>query len=71
MAALMASEAKTTTERSAARFRRAARVLPPITLDEQHDTMLRSVIAPTGEAVTDWVRRMIREQFAGIDQRAD
>ena len=55
---------KTTTQRSADRFRRAARVLPTITLDAEHDTMLRSVIEPTGEAVTDWVRRMIREQFA-------
>jgi len=62
---------KTTTQRSTARFRRAARVLPPITLDEQHDTMLRSVIEPTGEAVTEWVRRMIREQFAERDQPAD
>ena len=71
MAALMAREPKTTTERSAARFRRAARVLPPITLDSNHDTMLRSVIEPTGEAVTEWVRRMIREQFAAHDWRAD
>lgn len=71
MAALMAREPKTTTERSAARFRRAARVIPPITLDAEHDTMLRSVIEPTGEAVTEWVRRMIREQSAVIDQRAD
>jgi len=62
---------KTTTQRSAARFRRAASVLPPITLDEQHETMLRRVIEPTGEAVTEWVRRMIRDQFAAIDQQAD
>ena len=62
---------KTPTQRSAVRFRRAARVLPTITLDAEHDTMLRSVIEPTGESVTDWVRRMIREQSAVIDQRAD
>lgn len=61
------SGSKTATERSILRRRRAARVLPTITLDEQHDTMLRSVIEPTGEAVTDWVRRMIREQFAALD----
>lgn len=67
----MTPKNKTSTQRSAARFRRAARVLPPITLDEQHDTMLRSVIEPTGEAVTEWVRRMIREQFAERDQPAD
>jgi len=62
---------KTTTQRSADRFRRAARVLPTITLDAEHDTMLRSVIEPTGEAVTEWVRRMIREQFAVRDRQAD
>lgn len=67
----MTDNPKTTTQRSAARFRRAARVLPPITLDTKHATMLRSVIEPNCEAVTEWVRRMIREQFAGLDQHAD
>ncbi len=62
---------KTPTQRSADRFRRAARVLPPITLDAEHETMLRSVIDPNCETVTEWVRRMIREQSAVIDQRAD
>ena len=61
------SGSKTATERSILRRRRAARVLPTITLDAEHDTMLRSVIEPTGEAVTEWVRRMIREQFAALD----
>lgn len=64
----MTDKTKTTTQRSAARFRRAARVLPTITLDSEHDMMLRSVIDPTGEAVTDWVRRMIREQFACLQK---
>lgn len=67
----MTDKPKTTTQRSADRFRRAARVLPTITLDAEHDTMLRSVIEPTGEAVTSWVRRMIREQFAVRDRQAD
>lgn len=65
------TQPKTTTQRSADRFRRAARVLPTITLDAEHDTMLRSVIEQTGETVTDFVRRMIREQFAERDQPAD
>lgn len=67
----MNDKPKTTTQRSAARFRRAASVLPPITLDAEHDTMLRRVIEPTGEPVTTWVRRMIREQFAVRDRQAD
>lgn len=62
---------KTPTQRSADRLRRAAYVIPTITLDAEHAAMLRSVIVPTGEAVTDWVRRMIREQFSARGQRAD
>lgn len=63
--------AKTPTQRSADRLRRAAYVIPTITLDAEHAAMLRSVIEQTGETVTDFVRRMIREQFAAIDQQAD
>jgi hypothetical protein len=57
-----ASKPLTATERSVARNRRAGRVLPPITLDDDHARMLAGILADTGETVSAWVRRMIREQ---------
>jgi hypothetical protein len=54
----------TATARSLARNRRAARVLPPVTLDDEHAQMLTEILADTGEKASAWVRRMIREQTA-------
>lgn len=52
----------TPTARSLARNRRAARVLPPVTLDDDHTAMLADILADTGESAAAWVRRMVREQ---------
>lgn len=58
----MNPDALTPSARSKARYRRAAKVIPPITLDEQHAGMLAKILAATGESAAVWVRRMIREQ---------
>lgn len=52
----------TATDRSRARFARAARVLGGITLTAQQDAALRRILARTGETAAGWVRRMIAEQ---------
>lgn len=59
-----AAKPRTATDRSRARFRRAARVLGGITLDAEQAAALDRVLAETGETAADWVRRMIREQDA-------
>ena len=56
----------TATQRSVARNRRAGRVLPPITLDDDHARMLAALLTDTGETAAAWVRRMIREQSSHI-----
>lgn len=67
----MTARAKTNSERSAERYKRAVRVLPKITLDETHATMLDALIAETDETVTGQIRRMIREQFACLQKQSD
>lgn len=56
---------RTATDRSRARNQRAARVLPPITLDAEHARKLDAILARSGESTAAWVRRMIREQANG------
>lgn len=58
----------TPTSRSKARYQRAAKVIAPITLDEQHAGMLAEILADTGESAAVWVRRMIREQTGDLDR---
>lgn len=53
----------TPTERSLARNARAARILPPITLDRVHADSLTRILTRTGETAAAWVRRMIRESL--------
>lgn len=58
---------KSSTERSLARNLRAARVLPPVTLDERHATRLARLLAIRGETYSAWVRRKIeRERLPGV-----
>lgn len=53
---------RTATKRSAKRYAAAARVLPSVTLDADHAAMIAQILASTGESVSEFVRRMIREQ---------
>lgn len=53
-------------ERSAARYRRAAATLAPITLDAAHAAALQRVLARTGESQAALVRRLIREAERAI-----
>jgi hypothetical protein len=53
---------RTPTDRSRARFRRAARVLGGITLTAEQAAVLARLLARTGETAAGWVRRMIAEQ---------
>jgi len=46
-------------ERSLARYARAARVLPPVTLDVEHARALDRILHRTGESYAAWVRRTI------------
>ncbi len=48
-------------ERSAARYRRAALTLAPITLDAEHAAALQRLLKRTGESKSALVRRLIRE----------
>jgi hypothetical protein len=52
---------RTDTERSTARYARAAATIPPITLDEARAAKLASILSSTGETRAAWVRRMIDE----------
>lgn len=61
---------KTARQRNADRIARAARILGGIALDEARDKKLRAVLASTHETASDWVRRMIDEQYQRVaDER--
>jgi hypothetical protein len=51
----------TSTERSVARYARAAKVLPPVTLDASRAKALDKILARTGESYAAWIRRLIDE----------
>lgn len=52
----------TATARSKARFRRAAAVLPPITLDQAQADALTAIRQQTGESASAIVRRLIIDE---------
>lgn len=60
---MMERAPKTAQQRNAARIARAARILGGVALDEARDKKLRAVLASTHETASDWVRRMIDEQY--------
>jgi len=51
----------TANERSVARYARAARVLPPVTLDAKRAAALKRILARTHESYAAWVRRHLDE----------
>jgi len=53
--------ARTANERSIARYARAARVLPPVTLDTKRAAALKRILARTHESYAAWVRRHVDE----------
>jgi len=53
--------AQTPTQRSLARFARAAAIIPPITLDAKTADALRRAQAASGESCAALVRRLIVE----------
>lgn len=57
-----ASQPRSATARSVARYARAARTVPQVPLDADHAERLAAILARTGETASAWVRRMIREQ---------
>lgn len=61
-----ASKPRTATDRSRARFQRAARVLGGITLDAGQAAALARILAASGETAAQWVRRMIAEQVIAL-----
>lgn len=52
---------RTASERSLARFARAARVLPPVTLDAGQAVALDRILTRTRESYAAWVRRHIEK----------
>lgn len=52
---------RTANERSRARYARAARVLPPVTLDVKRAAILKRILARTRESYAAWVRRHVDE----------
>lgn len=48
-------------ERSLARYARAARVLPPVTLDAKRAAALKRILARSHESYAAWVRRHVDE----------
>ncbi|MGH7751100.1 MAG: hypothetical protein ACREQ5_41000 [Candidatus Dormibacteria bacterium] len=53
--------ARTSTERSRARFERAADIIGAVTLDAARAAKFALILASTGETRAGWVRRMIDE----------
>lgn len=51
----------TSTERSVARYARAAKVLPPVPLDASRAKALARILARTKESYAAWIRRLIDE----------
>lgn len=60
---------KTASERSVARYARAARVLPPVTLDAARAATLGAILERTGESYAGWVRRQIDEAPISRDRK--
>lgn len=56
-----AKRPRTANERSLARYARAARVLPPVTLDAKRAATLKRILARTHESYSAWVRRHVDE----------
>lgn len=56
---MRSTEPRTATDRSRARFARAARVLGGITLTAAQADALGRILVASGETAADWVRRMI------------
>jgi hypothetical protein len=52
---------RTANERSLARYARAAKVLPPVTLDADQAAALKRILRCTGESYASWVRRHVDE----------
>jgi len=52
---------RTANERSRARYARAARTLPPVTLDIKRAAALKRILARTHESYAAWVRRHVDE----------
>ena len=52
---------RTANERSRARYARAAKVLPPVTLDADRADALKRILARTHESYAAWVRRHVDE----------
>jgi len=64
---------RSASERSLARYERAARVLPPVTLDIERAAALERILGRTKESYASWVRRQIDElaqlEVEGATQR--
>jgi hypothetical protein len=67
----MSRRTKTAAERSRERYRRAAAVIAPITLDAARARRLAHVLRHTGETRADCVRRLIDEEHDRIAERRD
>jgi hypothetical protein len=60
---------RTSAERSKARYRKAAKVISPLTLDKRHADALEALQVQSGGTVADLIRKLIIDAAVTLDSR--